>query len=120
MPQQPLRSNFIAKNVVGAGRPKTITGTSYILELRDQGLWLRLDYGFPGTLTIPPESDVDFPINAQITLEQSGLAGVTLTAGAGVTLNAAGGALITNGQFAVVGLTKVGSNEWTAFGNLTT
>ena len=120
MPQQPLKSNFISKSVVGAGRPKTVTDIQYTLTLKDQGLWLRMIPASPGELIVPNDVDVDFPINAQVTVEQSGGNAVTIIQASGVTVNSAGANMVTNGQYAVFGLTKVGPNEWTAFGNLTT
>jgi len=96
------------------------TGTSYTLALTDVAKLVTLSNAAAITLTVPPNSTVAFPVGTQILLYQGGAGQVTLTAGAGVTIRSQGSKLKMSGQYAVAGLVKVATDEWAAFGNLTT
>ena len=93
---------------------------SYTLVLGDRGKVVEMNVAGANTLTIPANADAAFPIGTQITVIQYGAGQTTIAAAAGVTLNALGGALKTTAQYAAASLYKRGTNEWIAFGSLTT
>jgi hypothetical protein len=88
---------------------------SYTLVLADAQKIVEVNSG--GTLVIPPNSSVAFPVGTNITVVQTGAGQVTLTAGGGVTLRAAPGAKLAS-QWAMASLYKRASDEWVAGGNL--
>ena len=94
------------------------TGTSYTLVLTDVAKVISLTNAASVTLTIPTNATVAFPTGTQILLYQGGAGQVTI-GGAGVTIRSQGSKLKLQGQYAVAGLLKVGTDEWVAFGNLT-
>jgi len=95
------------------------TGTSYTLVLTDVAKLVSLSNAAAITLTVPPNSSVAFPVGTQVLLYQGGAGQVTITPGAGVTIRSAGSKLKLFSQYAVGGLVKVATDEWVAFGNLT-
>ena len=92
------------------------TGTTYTLVLTDVAKVVSLTNGSAITLTIPTNASVAFPTGTQILLYQGGAGQVTV-GGAGVTIRSNGTKLKINGQYAVAGLLKVGTDEWVLFGN---
>ena len=92
------------------------TGTTYTLVLTDAMKLVTLTNGSAITLTVPTNANVAFPTGTQILLYQGGAGQITI-GGAGVTLRSQGTKLKTNGQYAVVGLLKVNTDEWVVFGN---
>lgn len=94
--------------------------TTYDFVLADaESKFKMLTSGSAMSATIPPQASVAWPDNAYIELCQGGTGAVTITPGSGVTV-AVNPALTleTNGQYAVIGLKKVGTNSWIVFGNL--
>ena len=94
------------------------TGTTYTLVLTDVAKVVSLTNAASITLTIPTNATVAFPTGTQILLYQGGAGQVTV-GGAGVTIRSQGTKLKINGQYGVAGLLKIGTDEWVAFGNLT-
>ena len=94
------------------------TGTTYTLVLTDVAKVVSLTNAAAITLTIPTNASVAFPTGTQILLYQGGAGQVTVS-GAGVTIRAQGSKTKINGQYAVAGLLKVGTDEWVFFGNTT-
>lgn len=94
------------------------TGTSYTLVLSDVAKVISLTNAASITLTIPTNASVAFPTGTQMLLYQGGAGQVTI-GGAGVTIRSQGSKLKINGQYGIAGLLKVGTDEWVAFGNLT-
>ena len=92
------------------------TGTTYTLALTDVAKVVSLTNAASITLTIPTNATVAFPTGTQILLYQGGAGQVTV-GGAGVTIRSQGTKLKMNGQYAVCGLLKVGTDEWVFFGN---
>jgi hypothetical protein len=96
----------------------------YILVFEDVGRTILMDTydgatPSAGTLTIPPNADVPFPVGATIRVIQYGVGEVTVTPGAGVTLNKRSTVtLVTNGQYSVITLIKVDTDEWIISGDL--
>lgn len=96
------------------------TGTSYTLALTDAAKLVTLTNAAAITLTVPENSSVAFPIGTQILLYQGGAGQVTITPAGSVTIRSQGAKLKLYAQYAVGGLLKVATDEWVAFGNLTT
>lgn len=52
--------------------------TSYTLVLADKDRWIDMESNTPVTLTVPPDSSVDFPIGTEIVIVQSGVGQITV------------------------------------------
>ena len=96
------------------------TGTTYTLVLTDVAKVVSLTNAASITLTIPTNASVAFPTGTQILLYQGGAGQVTIAGAGGVTLRTQGSKNKIFGQYGIGGLLKVGTDEWVAFGNLTT
>lgn len=94
------------------------TGTTYTLALTDAAKLVTLSNAASITLTVPTNATVAFPIGTQILLYQGGAGQVTITSSA--TIRSQGSRLKITGQYGVAGLVKVATDEWVAFGNLST
>ena len=94
------------------------TGTTYTLALSDSGKFVTQSNASAITTTIPPNTDVAFPIGTQVNLLQLGAGQVTVAAGAGVTLRSAGSLVNISAQYAVVTCVKIATDEWVLIGNL--
>lgn len=92
------------------------TGTSYTLQLSDQGLAIDCDNGSAFTLTVPTNANVAFPIGQTFEVAQIG-AGVVTVAGAGITFLSDGDLLSTSGQGAVCALRKIDTDTWLFYGS---
>lgn len=99
---------------------KILTKTaSHTLELVDAGRMIEMNAAGVNTLTVPPQSDVNFPIGTQIMVSQYGAGQTSIAAGAGVTIRSEGGALNISGQYSVATLIKRDINEWYLVGGIT-
>lgn len=94
------------------------TGTTYTLALTDVAKVVTLTNAAAITLTVPTNASVAFPIGTQILLYQGGAGAVTIAGDSGVDVRNQAG-LEMGGQYAVAGLLKLDTDEWVAFGNLT-
>jgi len=92
---------------------------SYTLALTDLATVITMNVASANNLTVPPNSTVAFPVGTQILIYQAGAGTTTIVAGSGVTVRTQTG-LDLSGQYAVAGLLKLATDEWVAFGNLTT
>ena len=90
---------------------------NYILELTDANLCVEMNVGSGNTCTVPPNTDVAFPVGTQIEIMQLGAGQTTIVAGSGVTLRSANGLKITD-QYAGCVITKRDTNEWYVVGSL--
>lgn len=99
---------------------RTYTGATDTLVLADAGNMVRGNNAGDNTCTIPPNASVAFPTGTQILFVQRGAGQMTIAAGSGVTVNSFGSALKLVGQYAQAMVTKVGTDEWSIDGNLTT
>lgn len=71
------------------------------------------------TIVVPAHSQVPFPIDAILTVEQTGSGTLTIVAGDGVTLDKlASQSLTAAGRNAVIQLRKTAADRWTVFGAL--
>lgn len=94
--------------------------SSYTLELADSvSKWKDCLHSEVFTLTVPPQEDVAWPVDAYIEFRQAGNGPITFTPGDGVTLNVNPNlTLVTNGIHAIAGIKRIAENEWVVFGNL--
>jgi hypothetical protein len=105
-------------NDLAFGQFNAQTGTSYTLVLTDVAKVISLTNAAAITLTVPTNASVAFPVGTQILLYQGGAGQVTISSSA--TIRSEGTKLKIFGQYGVAGLLKVATDEWVAFGNLTT
>lgn len=94
------------------------TGTSYTPQLTDANKSIRTTSGSAVTITVAPDSSLNFPTNTLISLTQYGAGALSVAEGAGVTVNSLGGSLTLAGQYAAATLQKIGPNEWLLVGAL--
>jgi hypothetical protein len=91
---------------------------SYVLGGLDAGQVVEMNVASANTLTVPPDSDVDFLIGTTILVLQTGAGQTTLTPGSGVTINSSNGLLKLFGQWSSATLVKRGADLWVAIGEL--
>lgn len=96
------------------------TGTAYTFVLTDAAEMVSFDNASAITVTVPPNSDVAFPLGTQITIVALGAGQVTVALGTGVTINSAGGALKLSVQYSSATLIKIGTDTWLLIGDITT
>ena len=96
----------------------TQTGTSYTLAIGDANGVVDTDNGSANTVTVPPNSSVEFPIGTQILVIQQGGGQTTIVAGSGVNLRAKGGLKLAGGSYAGATLIKRATNDWYVIGSL--
>jgi hypothetical protein len=93
------------------------TGTTYTLVLADSGKFVTQSNASAITTTIPPNTDVAFPIGTQVNLLQLGAGQVTVAAGSGVTIRSEGSKLKLKGQYATATCVKIATDDWVFLGN---
>lgn len=103
-----------------AGAQVTVSqqAASYVLALTDAGTLIEMALSSAGTLTIPPNSAVPFPLETVMQVCQVGSAQVQVVGGAGVTVEGPGGLTHTAGQWATIGLRQRALDEWVLSGKL--
>lgn len=86
-------------------------GSSRVLALGDAGAYIRLTNAGAVEITVPPQSSVAWPANAEISFRLAAAGTVSITEGSGVTVhNKAGAAdLAEHGNFA---LKRVAEDTW--------
>lgn len=89
--------------------------TSYTLVIADAFKMIEMSAG--GTLTIPLDASVDFPIGTAIDILQTGSSQVTLAGAVGVTVNSTPG-LKLRAQWSSATIIKRAANTWVAMGDL--
>lgn len=72
------------------------------------------------TLTIPQNSSVAFAIGTQVLVYQGGSIQVTIAGTGSAVVRSQGTKTKTAGQYAVVCVTKIATDEWVLFGNTST
>jgi hypothetical protein len=90
---------------------------SYTLALSDKDKMIEMSHTSANTLTIPPESSVNFPIGTQIMVLQTNAGQTTIAAGSGVSVHATPGLKLRD-QYSMATLIKRGSNTWIVTGDL--
>jgi hypothetical protein len=107
-----------ANNLQSLSTP-TFSSNNYTLVIGDKDKVLLASNGSTaGTVTVPPESSVNFTNGTVITVVQTGSGQLTLTQGSGVTINSESSKKKLTGQYASAQLIKTGTDTWLAIGNL--
>lgn len=104
-------------NAIDTPTLKAIT-LPYTLVIGDLAVILNASNSAAGTITVPPNSSVAFPIGTTITIRCGGTGTVSIAAGAGVTLQSRGGVLSGAGQFSLITLLKTNTDIWTVAGDI--
>jgi hypothetical protein len=90
--------------------------SSYTLTIADSFKMVEMSSG--GTLTVPLNSSVSFPIGTAIDILQTGSSQVTLAGDSGVTVNSTPGLKLRT-QWSSATLVKRATDTWVAMGDLT-
>jgi len=105
----------------GQYSPLNLTITSrtsnYTLQLTDAATQVEMSVATANTITVPPESSVNFAIGAQIIIAQTGTGQTTITPGVGVIINGTPGLKLRT-QWSVATLIKRASNTWIVSGDV--
>lgn len=114
-------SEWVAEGGSGGGTSTVLTiiakTASHTLVLADAGCYLRMNVATDHILTVPPNTDVAFPVGTVIQLRQVGAGQTELAGGVGVTLNTSESLLLrTRGSSGA--LVKVGADEWDLTGDM--
>lgn len=91
----------------------------HTLVLGDAGYTVEMNVGSANTLTIPPNSDVAFPINTFIEVVQIGAGQTSIAAGSGVTIRSSGAKLKLTGQYSAASFYQRATDEWVLAGDIT-
>lgn len=98
------------------GATITESTTARVAALTDIGNYLRHTNASASTLTIPPQSSVAWPADAEIHVRRAAAGNLTLTPGSSVTLNApSGGTLVLTDNMTVT-LKRVAADVWDVIG----
>lgn len=79
---------------------------------------IQMNVASSNTVTIPPDSTVDFPVGSRRVIRQIGTGQTAIVAGSGVTLNSPNGWLNIAYRYASVVITKTSTDEWNIEGTL--
>lgn len=85
---------------------------SHTLELTDAYQTVEISKATAVNLTVPPNSDVAFPIGTRIFLKRTGAGAMTVVQGSGVTVTGSSGGLTDAGLNVEMYLRKTGTNTW--------
>ena len=88
------------------------------LELSDAGKLILMNLSSAGTLTIPANASVAFPVGAELELCQYGAGALTVAAASGVTLVSLDSAALFAGQYACAALKQIAANIWLLAGGV--
>ena len=91
--------------------------SNYTLILSNADQIVEMNVGSANTLTVPPNSDVAFPVGTELTVLQTNTGQTTLTPGSGVTINGTPG-LKLRARWSSAVLIKRAENTWVAIGDL--
>lgn len=104
-------------NATGAVEPLYITGTVTLMDYNNAGFVI-MDSSGGADLVIPNNSVVPIPIGYTVRVTNVGTLNTGIIASPGVTYYAKGGATQINGQYGVITLTKINTDEWIIDGDL--
>lgn len=99
--------------------PNDQTGTTWTFNLGDRVRLVTANNASAQTYTVPPQSSVAWPAGSALQVYQKGAGQVTIAPGSGVTLRQKNG-LKCSGQYAVVSILRVATDEWVVTGDTTT
>ncbi|MEN6593706.1 MAG: BppU family phage baseplate upper protein [Clostridiaceae bacterium] len=91
---------------------------NHTLELSDAGKLVLMNLSSAGTLTIPVNASVAFPVGAELELCQYGAGALTIAAASGVTLVSLDSAVLFAGQYACAALKQIAANVWLLAGGV--
>ena len=89
----------------------------YTLTAGDAGNAVEMDVGVANTVTVPPESAVNFPVGTVIEIAQAGVGQTTVVEGLGVDVHTAQ-TLVLRGQWSAVSLRKRDADDWLLVGDV--
>jgi len=95
-----------------------VSTATYTLVGADAGKLLKFTNGTANTLTVPPDSSVNFDVGTTINVVQYSTGQVTLTPGSGVNIYSYNSLLGITGQYGQAVLTKCAADTWIAAGLL--
>jgi hypothetical protein len=95
------------------------TSTSYTLVIGDQGKLLNCDNASAITVTVPPNSSVNFPVGAEVAVAQVGAGQISIAPGAGVSVTGADAEVKTRTKYSSALITQTGSDHWLVVGDVT-
>ena len=95
------------------------TATSYTLVIGDQGKMVNCDNASAITVTVPPNSSVNFPIGAEVGVTQGGAGQVSVAPGAAVSVTGADAEVKTRVKYSSALITQTGTDHWLVVGDLT-
>lgn len=104
--------------MVGHAKINAQSGTTYTTVLTDDGKTVTLTNAAAITLTVPANATVAYPVGTKIDLVQLGAGQVTVAGAGGVTVNATPGLKLRD-QYSGATLSKIATNTWVLFGDLT-
>ena len=95
--------------------------SNYTMSLSDASKLIEMNVASANTVNIPTNTQVAFRVGTKIDVVQYGAGQTTITAsnGSGVQIRTANNYFKINARYGAATLTKVGTNEWYMFGNLT-
>lgn len=104
---------------VGEETINVLTGSSNTLAIGANKKFTTVSHTSTTTLTVPTNASVAFPVGTFLPLMQAGVGNLVIAAAGGVTVRVASlHTLAASEQYAVLGLKKLGTDEWVLFGNL--
>lgn len=116
--------------IVQSGANKTVTPlalyklslnaqvVNYILTIDDNYKLVSITTGGAGTLTVPPNNSVNFPVGAVIAISANGAGQITVVAGNGVTILSADNALKLRVQYSSASLIQLSVDTWLLIGDI--
>jgi hypothetical protein len=94
---------------------EVVRSESHTLELTDINKVVAMTNTSAATITVPFNTDVNFPIGSVVNIYRSGTGDVTISPDSGVTVRNAGNLYE---QYTEISIRKRASNEWVASGNI--
>jgi len=97
----------------------TQAGTSYTLAASDAGKVVEMNNASANTVTIPPNSAVNFPVGTIIEIFQLGAGQTTIAAGAGVTVVSPNSKTKIGYQYGSAAIRQRATDQWSLEGDIT-
>lgn len=94
------------------------TGTTYTFVLADAGKLVTSSNAASVTFTVPPNTDVAFPVGTRIDVLSIGAGLTTLAQGSGVTISSKDSNKKLSAQGSAASLIKTATNTWWLIGDL--
>ena len=116
VPSQQSVKAYVDVSVVTAATTARIHSGN--MALTDNGSYVLCTHGTGILVTLPQDSDLAFPVGANIVFERNGAGTLTFAAGSGATVNSKGGVLTCADRYTTVAAVKIAADTWTIFGNI--